>query len=95
MLYYRGAVPSKPGQATIPARVLREEEARGFKAEGVYRWRLRYFVDGIALGSEEFVRKEIERLREQGRYLRRKNPISQLNGIHTSLREQRGEAIAF
>ena len=95
MLYYRGAVPTKPGQAAIPARVLREEEARGFKAEGVYRKRLRYFVDGIAIGSEAFVRREIERLREQGRYLRRKHPISQLDGIHTSLREQRGEAIAF
>jgi len=95
MLYYRGAVPTKPGQAAISARVLREEEARGFKAEGVYRKRLRYFVDGIAIGSEAFVRREIERLREQGRYLRRKHPISQLDGIHTSFREQRGEAIAF
>ncbi len=87
MLYYRGAVPTKPGQAAIPARVLREEEARGFKASGIYRKRLRYFVDDIAVGSEGFVRKEIERLREQGRYLRRKNPISQLDGIHTSLQQ--------
>jgi putative transposase len=95
MLYYRGAVPTKPGQVSIPERVVLEEEARGFKAEGVYRKRLRHFVDGVVIGSEGFVRKEIERLREQGRYLRRQHPIPQLDGLHMSLREQRGEVLAF
>ena len=95
MLYYRGGVRTKTNQAVISERVIREEEARGFKAEGVYRRRLRYFVDGVVVGSEGFVRREIERLMEQGRYLRRKHPVTQLEGVHTSLREQRGEAVAF
>jgi REP element-mobilizing transposase RayT len=92
MIYYRGNVPTKQGQAAIPDRIIREEEARGFKSNGVYRKRLGYFVDGIALGSESYIRGEIERLREIGHYLRRKHPIVQLDGIHLSLREQRGVA---
>ena len=95
MLYYRGNVPTKQGQVSIPDRIIREEEARGFKTQGVYRKRLRHFVDGVVIGSEGYVRKEIERLREQGRYLRRKNPISQLDGCHLSLREQRGVAVSY
>jgi putative transposase len=92
MLYYRGNVPTKEGQTAIPDRIVKAEKARGFKSQGVYRKRLRHFVDGVVIGSEGFVRKEIERLREQGRYLRRKNPISQLDGLHQCLREQRGVA---
>ncbi|RMD66963.1 hypothetical protein D6833_00835 [Candidatus Parcubacteria bacterium] len=95
LLYYRGAVPSKPGQAAIPKRVLLAEEARGFRTSGVFRRRLRYFVDGLVVGSEEFVRSELERLRNQGVYQRRKHPIAQLDGVHTSLREQRTTAGVF
>jgi putative transposase len=94
-LYYRGNVPTKRGQADIPDRIVSEEEARGFKERGVFRKRLRHFADGVVLGSEAFVRKEIERLRDQGIYLRRKNPIPQLGGMQTSLREQRETAVAF
>jgi putative transposase len=93
MLYYRGNVPTKEGQGAIPDHVVKAEEARGFKSEGVYRKRLRYFVDGVVIGSEGFVRREIERLRERGQYLRRKNPIPQLDGIHQCLREQRGVTV--
>jgi hypothetical protein len=45
----------------------------------------------VVIGNREFVVREIERLREQGNYLRRKHPVAQLNGHHASLREQRGE----
>jgi len=95
LLYYRGAVPTKEGQAAISQEVLEREIARGFSSSGLYRKRLRYFVDGLAVGTEEFVRDQINRMREDGRYLRRKNPISQLEGIHLSLREQRGTAFEF
>ena len=95
MLYYRGNVPTKKGQVAIPNRIVREEEARGFKTQGVYRKRLRHFVDGVVIGSEGFVKKEIERLREQRQYLRRKHPVSQMGGMHMSLREQRGAGVAF
>lgn len=94
-LYYRGNVPSKEGQAAIPDRIVREEEARGFAQSGAYRKRLRYFADGIAIGGADFVRAQIERLRKSGRYLRRKHPVAQPDGAHTSLREQRATAFAF
>jgi putative transposase len=94
-LYYRGAVPTKPGQKAIPQEVLDKEFARGFAARGLYRKRLGYFVDGLAIGTEVFIRDQLAQLREKGRYRRRRHPIPQLGGIHLSLREQRSTAVIF
>jgi len=95
LLYYRGAVPTKEGQAAISEDLLEREISRGFASSGLYRKRLRYFVDGLAVGTEEFVRDQLTLMWEEGRYLRRKNPIPQLGGIHLSLREQRSHAFTF
>ncbi|MCP4603949.1 MAG: hypothetical protein GY847_26075 [Proteobacteria bacterium] len=94
-LYFRGNVPSKPGQKAISSRVLEEEAVRGFKDKGVYRKRLRHFVDGIALGSESYVLHQVEQLHESGQYKRRKNAVRQLGGIHMSVREQRQIGAVF
>ncbi|MDJ0762841.1 MAG: hypothetical protein QNJ97_07605 [Myxococcota bacterium] len=91
-VYYRGAVPSKTNQRAIPSRIVKEEEARGFKTHGIFRKRVRHFVDGVVIGSQGFVRDQIERLREQGQYKRRKHPIEQMGGLYISLREQRSTA---
>jgi len=93
--YYRGSVPSKEGQAAISPKVLEVEVAGGFERRGMYRKRLGYFVDGLAVGSESFIREQLARMREEGRYRRRKNPIRQLGGVHLSLREQRSNAVVF
>ena len=95
LLYYRGAVPTKEGQAAISQKVLDEEIARGFASRGVYLKRLGYFVDGLAIGTEQFIRDQLTVMRDEGRYLRRKHPIPQLGGIHLSLREQRSHAVNF
>ncbi|MFC1765936.1 transposase [Planctomycetota bacterium] len=95
LVYYRGAVPTKPGQAAVSQRIIKEEEARGFKVSGVYSKRLRYFVDGLVIGSGDFVRARINKLRDSKQYLRRKHPIPQLEGLHLSLREQRDTVVAF
>jgi hypothetical protein len=79
----------------IPTQVIEAEEARGFKTRGLYRKRLGYFVDGVAVGTEEFIRSRLVVMREMGSYQRRKNPISQLEGVHFSLREQRSTAVVF
>lgn len=94
-LYYRGNVPTKEGQKAICEKVLNQEIARGFATQGLYRKRLGYFVDGLAIGTESFIREQLTRLREEGQYLRRKHPIPQLGGIHRSLREQRSTAVIF
>ena len=94
-LYYRGSVPTKPGQKAISQAVLETEIARGFATRGLYRKRLGFFVDGLAVGTECFIREQLARLRDEGRYIRRKNPIPQLGGVHLSLREQRSTAVTF
>ena len=90
-LLYRGALPREPGGKVIPEQVLGEEETRGSCRRGLYLKRLRYFTDGLVVGSEEGVREWITRLRRQGRYLRRRHPV--FHGGLTCLREQR--ALAF
>lgn len=93
-LIYRGAVPTQSGAKAIPDRVIREEEERGFERRGVYRKRLRYFTDGLVVGSEESIRDWISHLRRRGKYLRRRHPIVHMNGLITSLREQRPPAFS-
>ena len=61
----------------------------------MYSKRLRYFVDGIALGSEAFIRQQLVKMRETEQYLSRKNPATHLNGLHLTIREQRSHAISF
>ncbi len=94
-LYYRGSVPTREGQAAISQEVLEKEAARGFAVRGMYRKRLGYWVDGLAVGSETFIREQLARARKEGLYRRRKHPIPQLGGIHLSLREQRSTAVVF
>ena len=95
LLYYRGGVPNKPGQAAIPQRIIKEEAARGFEVSGVYRKRLRYFVDGLVIGGEAFIREHIGVLREKGEYLRRQHPIPHPEVPHLSLGEQRDTVVSF
>ena len=71
------------------------EAARGVEVSGVYRKRMRYFVDGLVIGSEAFIREHIGVLREKGEHLRRKHPIPHLESPHLSLREPRDTAVSF
>jgi hypothetical protein len=91
-IYYRGGVATKENQAVISKSLLLQEEARGFAAEGLFGKRIRHFTEGVVIGSEGFVKEKLERLRSAGQYLRRRNPVPQLGGIHMSLRPQRGAA---
>jgi hypothetical protein len=75
--------------------LIQREQERGFQTRGIYRKRLRFFVDGMALGSEEFIRQQIVQVRERGEYLRRVNPIKQLKGLFLTLREQRSHTVEF
>ena len=98
-LYYRGNIAThdveKKGKMLISDEIIEQEKVRGFAVPGMYSKQLRYFVDGIALGSEGFIRQQIKRLREQGRYLRRKHPIGQIVEDHKTVREQRSHAVIF
>jgi hypothetical protein len=75
--------------------IMEKDKGRGFEIKGMYRKRLRFFVDCMALGSEEFIRQQIQQVRDRGEYLRRVNPIRHLEGLHVTLREQRGHAVEY
>ncbi len=107
-LYYRGNVApggehlaakdtnnTKEIRILITDEMIEREQERGFAVSGMYRKRLRFFVDGMALGGEAFIRQQIQHMRDSGDYLRRKNPIKQLQGVHLTLREQRRHAVGF
>jgi hypothetical protein len=88
-LYYRGEVPTREGQCVISKDVLEQEERYGFKTRGVYRKRLRYFTDGLIIGSEERLREWVERFKHEGQYLRSFKPAAQTEGRILSMRSQR------
>ncbi len=89
LLYYRGAVRTKSNQAVISEQVLAKEEARGFKESGVYRKKLRYFTDGLALGAADLVQAQIGRLIKSGHLNRPQDPVAQEEGCQYSARKQR------
>ena len=91
-LYYRGFEGGSKEGARIPAAILQQERQRGFNRQGIYRKRLRYFAEGLVLGSEEKVRDWISLFQRRGRYLRRRHPIPHLDGLAFTLREQRALA---
>jgi len=93
LCYYRGAVITRSGQRPISDEVIKAEKARGFKKRGVFRKKWRCFTDGLVLGSELYVRNQLLKLRMAGRYVRRKNPVKQLEGSLFSLREQRANFV--
>jgi putative transposase len=91
----KGTKYTKDTRVLISDEVIQREHERGFTVRGVYRKRLRFFVDGMALGGEAFIRQQIVQVRERGEYIRRVNPIKQLKGLHLTLREQRKHAVVF
>ena len=105
-LYYRGNIATQDMELIdgkdvrlkkelISEEIIESEKSRGFSASGMYGRQLRYFVDGIALGGEGFIRQVIQRLRDEGRYIRRVNPINHIVDTHKTVREQRSHAVVF
>jgi len=90
-IYYRGFKETKEGHAKITAATLKEEERNDFDQKGIYTKKIRYFADGVVIGSDEFVKEQLNRLIESGKYLRRKKPIPLENGIQM-LRAHRGSS---
>ena len=88
-IYYRGNVGTKTNQKEIPDYIIKQEEANGFKARGVYAKRIRYFVDGVALGSSKFIDNHLKKLHGNNGYSQRKNPIETKEENLSYLRPQR------
>ena len=92
-IYYRGNVRTKAGQKEIPDYIVRREEALGFKSQGIYAKRTRHFVDGLVVGGSDYVEKYLIKLKDTGRYIRRKNPIKHKAGDSVILRDQRSTEV--
>ena len=75
LLYWRGTVPTKENQARIPEKIIRLEEKRGFKERGRFLKKVAWYKDGMAVGTREQIAGLLEKARDRGLYLRRKNPL--------------------
>lgn len=92
LVYTRGRVSTKENTAEICTKVFDQELARNFNLSYSEEKRdhFRFYVDGLVVGSKEKILDWINRLREEGVYLRRKNPVPIKKGLEWfSIREQR------
>jgi len=90
-LYHRGGIAHRGGPK-VPVKAIDEEFRQGF-ARGSFLKNLRYFTDGLVVGSEKDLQRWVDYMRQEGRYLRRINPIVQEEGGNYSLREQRSHYV--
>ncbi len=90
-LYSRGGVTARDNPAAILTELPCQEQEGGLRP-GLFRSRIRFFTDGVVIGSRAAVSDSIDGFRRQGLYRRRKHPISQLKGQLFTLREQRSHA---
>jgi REP element-mobilizing transposase RayT len=92
LVYTRGGVRTKENTAEICAKAMDREMAQNFDLSysNEKRDHFRFYVDGLVVGSKEKILSWIHRLRSEGTYLRRKNPIPIKKGLEWfSIREQR------
>ena len=75
-LFGIGAMPKAGGKRNIDHKKVGEVMKRGGRLSRVelLRCRVRYFSDGVVLGSEDFVRHQIEQVREQLGPMRKSGP---------------------
>ncbi len=85
MLYYRGSIPTKKGQAKISKTLLDQELNRGFTKPGTYRNRLRYFIDGIFIGRQSKINKLIKKLSKINNEIAKKAATTITDGNHQCL----------
>ncbi len=93
-LYSRGGLAIRDDPAAIPTDLPCQEQEGGL-GPGLFRSRIRFFTDGVVIGSRAAVNDSIDRFRRQGLYRRRKHPIPQLEGRLFTLREQRSHAFPW
>lgn len=93
LLYARGSIATKENTGEISSKVFDAELAQNFQlgVSDEKRDHFRFYVDGLVIGAKEKVVEWINRLRADGVYLRRKNPVPVKEGLGWfSVREQRG-----
>ena len=93
MVYLRGGVRSKSKDTVIETALIDGEMKKNFDlgSVGEKREHFRFYVDGLVIGAREKVMEWMLRLRSDGIYYRRKNPVPTRKGFEWyAIREQRG-----
>jgi len=85
---YRAYVYEKGGLGgVIGQEVLEKERGKGYRLteKEVFRRRIRYFTEGLIIGSRNFVRETAEKIREMLRLKRERRPrkISLIEGLYS------------
>lgn len=83
LLYERGALPQRPGKASISREVKVQMRKNDFRTRGLYQKKLKYFVNGIMLGSKIQIEEKINELKSAAKkfyYKRRKLAIKHDTG---------------
>ncbi len=93
-LYWRGAIPSKEGQAAIPVQVVNAELERGLQA-GTYLEQRQELTRGVVIGPRALVLEWLDELRRRGIYRRLHQPVPVAAGSWNVLRPQRSRAKAL
>jgi hypothetical protein len=85
-VYEKGGI-SDGSVGAIPQEVLEEEREKGYRLtrKEVFRYRVRYFTEGLIIGSREFVRETAERIRETLRLKRERRPrkVGPVEGLYS------------
>ena len=76
MVYYRGGVRSKEGQKEIPESVIEQVERENFESKRVFMKKLRFYSDGLIIGTEELISEWLGKLRDKVVFKRRINLIT-------------------
>jgi REP element-mobilizing transposase RayT len=90
--FYREYVYEKGGirdgsVGAIPEEVLEEEREKGYRLtrKEVFRYRVRYFTEGLIIGSRNFVRETAEKVRELLKLKRKRRPrkVGLVEGLYS------------
>ncbi len=85
-LTYRGNLTpsdadSQAKHPPIPAAILENEQSLGFAHPGLFLQQFKHFIDGLAIGSETYIRQQLQTFRQTGQYHRRTNSIPLPTGL--------------
>lgn len=89
MLLWRGTKATKENQQTIPEKLVLREEERGYAKRGSCLKRTAHLTEGLVIGDAEYITDHLRKLKENGTYKCRINPIKPEDAPHFALRPQR------
>ena len=85
-VYEKGGI-TDGSVGAIPEEVLEEEREKGYRLtrKEVFRYRVRYFTEGLIIGSRNFVRETAEKVRELLKLKRERRPrkVGPVEGLYS------------